>query len=211
LFAGVKRLLPGHTLSWHAGRVEIDRYWDVSFAKADQPVSEAETIERFDELFRESVRLRLMADVPLGMFLSGGIDSSAIAAVMSQMVKAPIKTFSIAFAEREANELDYARAVAHAFATEHYEIILQPEQFFDALPALVYQEDEPLAHPSSVPLYFVSELAARHVKVVLTGEGSDELLAGYDKYRKTIYNLALGRAYQHAPAVLRRAIKQAIE
>jgi asparagine synthase (glutamine-hydrolysing) len=144
------------------------------------------------------------------MFLSGGIDSSAIAAVMSRMVDAPIKTFSIGFAEREANELQYARSVAQAFATEHYEIILSPEQFFDSLPALVYQEDEPVAHPSSIPLYFVSQLAARHVKVVLTGEGSDELLAGYDKYRKTVYNLALGRAYHRLPMSLRRKVEQMI-
>src|SRR5213078_1182307 len=157
------------------------------------------------------VRLRLMADVPLGMFLSGGIDSSAIAAAMSKMVTEPIKTFSVAFEEREANELEYARMIARAFKTDHYEITVTPQQFFDALPSLVYQEDEPIAHPSSVPLYFVSELAARHVKVVLTGEGSDELLAGYAKYPKTVYNLALGRAYnKNMPAGLRRAVERAI-
>ncbi|HEY7547329.1 MAG TPA: asparagine synthase (glutamine-hydrolyzing), partial [Blastocatellia bacterium] len=210
LFRGVKRLLPGHTLMWQDGRVEINRYWDVSFAKSDERLKENEIVERFKELFCESVRLRLMADVPLGMFLSGGIDSSAIAAVMSRMVDAPIKTFSIGFAEQEANELQYARAVAQAFATEHYEIILSPDQFFDSLPALVYQEDEPVAHPSSIPLYFVSQLAARHVKVVLTGEGSDELLAGYDKYRKTVYNLALGRVYHRLPVSLRRRVEQMI-
>src|SRR5205085_8368732 len=135
------------------------------------------------------------ADVPLGMFLSGGIDSSAIAAVMSRLVREPVKTFSVAFAEREANELEYARLVARAFKTEHHEVVVSPDEFFAALPQMVYQEDEPIAHPSSVPLYFVSKLASRHVKVVLTGEGSDELLAGYDKYRKTVYNLALGRRY----------------
>jgi asparagine synthase (glutamine-hydrolysing) len=211
LYRGVKRLLPGHTLTWCEGRVEIERYWDVSFAKTDEQLTEAAYIERFQELFEESVRLRLMADVPLGMFLSGGIDSSAIVAAMSGMVREPIKTFSVAFAEREANELEYARIVSRAFKTDHHEIIVSPEQFFDALPAMVYQEDEPIAHPSSVPLYFVSKLASEHVKVVLTGEGSDELLAGYDKYRKTVYNLALGRAYARAtPAVVKRAIERAI-
>jgi asparagine synthase (glutamine-hydrolysing) len=212
LFRGVKRLLPGHTLVWSDGRVEIERYWDVSFAKPSEPLSDAEYVEQFGELFRESVRLRLMADVPLGVFLSGGIDSSAIAAVMSEMVTEPIKTFSVAFAEREANELEYARQVSNAFGTDHHEIVVSPEQFFGALPGLVYHEDEPIAHPSSVPLYFVSKLAADHVKVVLTGEGSDELLAGYDKYRKTVYNLALGRAYERAtPAVLRSLVKGAID
>ncbi|HEY9231390.1 MAG TPA: asparagine synthase (glutamine-hydrolyzing), partial [Blastocatellia bacterium] len=163
LFRGVKRLLPGHTLEWQDGSVEIKRYWDVSFSKPDEYLSDADYVARFGELFREAVRLRLMADVPLGMFLSGGIDSSAIAAVMSQMVGEPIKTFSVAFAEREANELEYARLVARAFKTEHHEVVVSPDEFFAALPQMVYQEDEPIAHPSSVPLYFVSKLASRHV------------------------------------------------
>jgi asparagine synthase (glutamine-hydrolysing) len=211
MFCGVKRLLPGHTLVWSEGRVQIERYWDVSFAKAEEERSDAQYTEQFLELFNESVRLRLMADVPLGMFLSGGLDSSAIVAAMSQMVREPIKTFSVAFAEREANELGYARMAAQAFATEHHEIVVSPGQFFEALPALVYQEDEPIAHPSSLPLYFVSKLASRHVKVVLTGEGSDELLAGYGKYRTTMLNLRLGRAYhQLAPQSLRLAIKKII-
>jgi asparagine synthase (glutamine-hydrolysing) len=212
LFRGVKRLLPAHTLVWSEGGIEVESYWDVSFAKSGEPLGEREYVEQFTELFRESVRLRLMADVPLGMFLSGGIDSSAIVSAMSEMVAGPIKTFSVAFAEREANELEYARAVSRAFGTDHYEVLVSPEQFFDSLPALVYQEDEPIAHPSSVPLYFVSKLAARHVKVVMTGEGSDELLAGYDKYRKTLYNLALGRAYHKAaPEILKRMIRGAVE
>jgi asparagine synthase (glutamine-hydrolysing) len=130
---------------------------------------------------------------------------------MSEMVREPIKTFSVAFAEREANELAYARLVARRFKTDHHEILVSPEEFFAALPQLVYQEDEPIAHPSSVALYFVSQLAARHVKVVLTGEGSDELLAGYDKYRKTVYNLRLGRRYHGLmPEPIKRAVARAI-
>jgi len=212
LFRGINRLLPGHTLCWEDGIVEITRYWDASFAKPDEARSESEYVERFTELFYESVRLRLMSDVPLGMFLSGGIDSSAIAAVMSEMVTEPIKTFSVGFAEREANELLYARAVSRSFGTEHHEIIVSPKQFFEALPRLVYQEDEPIAHPSSVPLNFVSELAAQYVKVVLTGEGSDELLGGYEKYRRTLYNVAFGRAYNYGvPAGIRRRIKNAVD
>ncbi len=211
LFRGVKRLPPGCLLVWADGRIHIERYWDLSFAKSAEPLSDGEYVDQFDDLFEESVRLRLMADVPLGMFLSGGIDSSAIVAAMSEMVSEPIKTFSVAFEEREANELEYARMVARAFGTDHHEVVVSPQQFFDALPALVYQEDEPIAHPSSVPLYFVSKLASEHVKVVLTGEGSDELLAGYDKYRKTIFNLALGRKYHGAvPTSLRRTIERAI-
>jgi len=216
LFRGVKRLLPGHTLLWRDGEVQIEKYWDVTFARdADEEPrrrTDGEYIAEWSELFRTSVRLRLMADVPLGMFLSGGIDSSAIAAVMSGMVSSPVKTFSVAFAEREANELEYARMVARAFGTDHHEILITPEEFFGALPSLVWHEDEPLAHPSSVALYFVSRLASQHVKVVLTGEGSDELLAGYERYRKTVYNLALGARYHRwAGASLRRAVRSQIE
>src|SRR6267378_191315 len=213
LFVGIKRLLPGHTLRWCDGRVEISRYWDVSFAKDEQATrSDQDYVDEWSELFRRAVRLRLMADVPLGMFLSGGIDSSAIAAVMSGMVSEPIKTFSVAFKEREANELEYARLIATAYKTNHHEIVVSPEEFFGALPKLVWHEDEPLAHPSSVALYFVSKLAAQHVKVVLTGEGSDELLAGYARYRKTIYNLALGARYHSLmPGAIRTAVRNSID
>ena len=209
LFAGVKRLMPGHTLTWRDGEIKIKKYWDVSFAKvAPNGHSDKDYIAEWSELFRKSVELRLMADVPLGMFLSGGIDSSAIAAVMSTLVDEPIKTFSVAFKEREANELEYARLVARAYNTDHHEVVISPEEFFAALPDLIWHEDEPLAHPSSVALYFVSRLAAQHVKVVLTGEGSDELMAGYARYRKTILNLAVGEHYHRmVPAGVRDLIR----
>jgi len=213
LFRGVKRLLPGHHLLWRDGELTVRRYWDVSFVRhQDEGRSDKDYIAEWRELFRTSVRLRLMADVPLGMFLSGGIDSSAIAAVMSGMVTEPIKTFSVAFKEREANELEYARLVARQFKTNHREVVVSPEEFFTALPKLVWHEDEPLAHPSSVALYFVSLLASQHVKVVLTGEGSDELLAGYARYRKTILNLALGVRYQNVtPMGFRNLVRKQIE
>lgn len=214
LFCGVRRLLPGHTLLWRDGEVRIDMYWDISFApdESEDRLSEKDYIEKWRELFRESVRLRLMADVPLGMFLSGGIDSSAIAAMMSEIVSEPIKTFSVAFAEREANELEYARLVAEKFHTDHHEIIVSPQQFFTAMPELIWHEDEPLAHVASVPLNFVSRLAKEHVKVVLTGEGSDEMLGGYERYRKTIYNLSLGARYKGLTTdAMRRAIRGGIE
>ncbi len=215
LFAGVKRLLPGHTLRWRNGQIDIEKYWDVSFNQngdGNGRRTDKDYIAEWSELFRDSVRMRLMADVPLGMFLSGGIDSSAIAAVMSGMVDEPIKTFSVAFKEREANELEYARIVARAFKTDHHEVIVSPEDFFAALPKLVWHEDEPLAHPSSVALYFVSRLAAQHVKVVLTGEGSDEMMGGYERYAKTIYNLALGARYHSLmPEVLRAGLRRSLE
>ena len=158
------------------------------------------------ERFREAVRLRLMADVPLGMFLSGGIDSAAITAVMSELVDEPIKTFSVAFAEREANELAYARLVATRVCapTTTRSWSRRTSSSRDSR-KLVWHEDEPIAHPSSVALNFVSRLAAEHVKVVLTGEGSDETLAGYNRYRVTMFNHRFGRGYERpAPAALRQ-------
>jgi asparagine synthase (glutamine-hydrolysing) len=211
LFKDVKRLLPGHTLTWQDGQITIKKYWDFSFEPKHEPRSDEDFIEEWRELFRESVKLRLMADVPLGMFLSGGIDSSAICAVMAEMVDEPIKTFSVGFKELEANEFRYARLVSEAFGTEHHEITITPKQFFDELPKLIWHEDEPLGFSASVPLYFVSRLAQKHVKVVLTGEGSDEILGGYGRYYKTLQLLNYGRKYESVtPAFLREVVKNNI-
>ena len=211
LFVGVKRLLPGHTLSWSDGRIKIEKYWDISFEPKHEAKTDAEYVEEWRELFTKSVELRLMADVPLGMFLSGGIDSSAICAVMSKMVSEPIKTFSVGFKEREANEFEYARIVADKFKTEHHEITITPDEFFAELPNLIWHEDEPLGFIASVPLYFVSKLAQKHVKVVLTGEGADEILAGYARYAKTLQLLNYGEKYEkHAPQFVRSAVKSGV-
>lgn len=211
LFAGVKRLMPGHTMSWKDGRIEIRKFWDVNFEPKHEARSDAEFVEEWRDLFRHSVKLRLMADVPLGMFLSGGIDSSAIAAVMSEMVDEPIKTFSVAFNERDANELEYARLIANKYKTDHHEIVITPEQFFAELPNLVWHEDEPLGFIASVPLYFVSKLAQEHVKVVLTGEGSDEIMAGYGRYQKALALLSYGEKYESlTPGFLRDAVRSGV-
>jgi asparagine synthase (glutamine-hydrolysing) len=213
MFEGVHRLAPGHSLLWRDGAVEIQRYWDLSFAQAGGASrSDASWTAEFAERFTESVRLRLMSDVPFGMFLSGGIDSAAITATMAPLINAPVKTFSVAFAEREANELAYARMVAQRYATDHHEVLLTADEFFDRLPRLIWHEDEPIAHASSIPLHAVSMLAAQHVKVVLTGEGSDENLAGYPWYRATVINVGLGRRYARAvPASLQSGIRHAID
>lgn len=208
LFVGVKRLLPGHTMLWQDGKLTIKKYWDISFEPKHKAKTDAEYIEEWRDLFTHSVKLRLMADVPLGMFLSGGIDSSAIAAMMSTMVDEPIKTFSVGFAEREANEFEFARIVANKYKTDHHEITITPEQFFAELPKLVWHEDEPIGFIASIPLYFVSKLAQQHVKVVLTGEGSDEIMAGYGRYAKTLQLLNYGEKYESlTPDFLRSAIK----
>ena len=208
LFQGVRRLLPGHLLVWQRGQIQIRQYWDADFTPAACGQSDADYISEWSRLFEAAVRSHLMSDVPLGVFLSGGIDSSAIAAVMSRIVSGPLRTFSVAFAEREANELEYARLVARTFKTEHHEVIVSPREYFQALPALIWHEDEPLAHFASIPLFYVSRLAADRVRVVLTGEGSDELLAGYYKYRRTLLNLSVGRVYQRwMPQALRQLIQ----
>lgn len=213
LIGGVKRLPPGHTMTWRDGRIELRQYWSPPVAaEAPDTRRDADLVAEFGERFTEAVRLRLMADVPLGVFLSGGIDSAAITATMSRLVQEPVRSFSVAFAERSANELEYARIVARAFRTDHHEVVVSPAEFFGALPRLVWHEDEPLAHPSSVPLYFVARLASEHVKVVLTGEGSDEALGGYARYWKTLLNLRLGRAWHAAvPAALRNAAGSLID
>jgi asparagine synthase (glutamine-hydrolysing) len=158
------------------------------------------------------------------VFLSGGLDSSALAAIVSRMAVPPLRTFSVGFADREANELGYAKQVADWIGSEHREVVVSPGQFFAALPRLIWHEDEPIAFPSSVPLYFLSRLAAEHVKVVLTGEGADELFLGYNRYRVTDWNARLSRPYcaitpagvrqrvrdlvHHLPAPLSRVLKR---
>ncbi len=193
LFAGIRKLEPGHYLEYDRGTVSIVRYWDCAHIKVDENITEADAVKQMRQLMDTSINLRLMADVPLGMFLSGGIDSTIISERMSKMVDRRIATFSVAFGEREANELHYARIAAkHANADQH-EVTMTTKEFFQLLPRMIYHEDEPIAHPSSVALYKVSELAANHVKVVLTGEGADELFGGYERYYQTLANIKTDR------------------
>ena len=140
-----------------------------------------------------------MSDVPLGVFLSGGIDSSAIAGLMARRVRLQAAVVLVAFEDRACNELEYAREVAASIGAENHEVIVGERDFFGALPRLIWHEDEPIAHPSSRTRYFVSELARRHVKVVLTGEGSDELLAGYGRYPRALLNWRLRRRLRAPP------------
>ena len=216
MFAGVHKLLPGHMLSFEHGEVRVRQYWDIPTGSQNLEIRSqnltprpdgAGFVDRFRSLLEESVRLRLMSDVPLGMFLSGGIDSSAIGALMARMVDRPIKTFSVGFKDRAFSELGYAREVATAIGADPHEVVIDDRDFFGALPRLVWHEDEPIAHPSSVPLYFVSKLAREHVTVVLTGEGSDELLAGYGKYPRIALNWRAGTVYQRMlPKSMRRVV-----
>src|SRR5687768_2525824 len=214
MFEGIHKLLPGHRLIFERDHVRVEKYWDVPLDGPDpelERLGERELIDRFRSLLQQSVRLRLMADVPLGMFLSGGIDSTAVAALMAREVDRPIDTFSVAFADRQFSELDYARQAARAIGANSHEIVIDDHDFFGALPRLIWHEDEPIAHPSSVPLHFVSALAREHVKVVLTGEGSDELLAGYGKYPRSLFNWRAGGLYERmVPGALRAAVAASV-
>jgi asparagine synthase (glutamine-hydrolysing) len=211
-FPGVRKLLPGHTLSWSPGEaITPRRYWRLpATLDLDAGTMAAEARDLRDRL-TAVVRSHLMSDVPVGLFLSGGIDSSGIAALMAPLVAGPIHTFSVGFAERDANELPYARLAARAVEAEHHEVVVSPDEFFGALPRLVWHEDEPIAFPSSVPLHAVSRLAAQHVKVVLTGEGADELFLGYNRYRVTAWNERLGRPYWRLlPSAVTRWVRQGV-
>lgn len=201
MFKNIFRLQPGHLLVADDRGVRTRKYWDIDYADPE-PRPLEHYLERFRELLEESVRLRLIAEVPLGVFLSGGLDSSAILALMSKVGGGErVKTFSVGYEEEagEANEFEYARLAADAFGAEHHEYRLSAKEFGDSASDLVWHLDEPLADPSAIPLYFISKLAREHITVVLSGEGADEILGGYGIYRRM---LALDRIYQHSPAGL---------
>ncbi len=197
---GVRKLEPGTVLIASRRGVRISRYWDLEWAP-DHGRSEADFIEGLRERLEESVRLHMVSDVPLGAFLSGGVDSSAVVATMARLSPRPVKTFSIGFEEDDYNELAYAGEVARAFGTEHHELVLRPD-VLSVLDDLAWHLDEPFGDASVIPTYMVSKLAAEHVTVVLSGDGGDELFAGYDRYRVE----ARERRRERVPAALRRAL-----
>jgi asparagine synthase (glutamine-hydrolysing) len=198
MFKNIFRLQPGHTLVADDDGVRIRKYWDIEYPDPEERSPEY-LMERFRELLEESVRMRLVSEVPLGVFLSGGLDSSAILATMSKIAGGErVKTFSVGYpaagaAEESANEFEYARLATDAFASEHHEYRLDATNFAEFVPDLVRYLDEPLADPSCIPLYFISKLAREHITVVLSGEGADEILAGYGIYGKM---LGLDRIYR---------------
>lgn len=184
LFAGVQSLPPGHWLHVDGDRMNIQRYWDVSFADdAESNLSESEATERLGELLRESVRLRLRSDVPFGAMLSGGIDSSLIVALMSEILDQPVNTFSVGFADGpDQDELPYAQAVADHFKCRHHTLRIGAKDFLEHATRVLFHLDQPIADQATVATHMVASLARQHVKMVLTGEGGDELFAGYARY-----------------------------
>src|SRR5437588_1236926 len=181
IFEDIRKLLPGHALTWHDGRIEIERYARTGPLPARHGEDEAELVEECRARLRDSVRAHLIADVPVGVLLSGGVDSGALAAFAAEESSEAVRTFSIGFEEASYNELDGARAVAQRYATAHRDLTLRPDAAL-LLPALADAFDEPFADSSALPTYLVAKLAAEDVKVALSGEGGDELFGGYYTY-----------------------------
>lgn len=202
IFRNIHKLPPGHYLTFSAGRVAIEQYWDFSFEPAESR-REEDYLEELRFLLDESVRLRLISDVPLGAFLSGGIDSSTIVALMARHMGMPVKTFSIGFHEDSYSELKYARIAAKKFGTDHHEFLVTPD-ICSIVDELVWHFDEPFADSSAIPTYMVSKLAREHVTVILSGDGGDELFAGYTRY---VVERKRG-AFAHLPGFLRKGLLQ---
>ena len=187
LFKNIFKLMPGHFLLLKDGEAKIQSYWDLEFR--EEKTWREDPLEKFESLLKDSTQMRLMSEVPLGVFLSGGLDSSAIVAMMREMNPEGghnIKTFSIGYEgdDAESNELAYARTVAKHLGTDHHEFKLEASAFQNFIPKMVWHLDEPMADPSSIPLFFISKYARNDVTVVLSGEGADEILAGYGLYQK---------------------------
>ncbi len=213
MFSGICKLMPGHwfeldeTGEWRSGQ-----YWDLKVTPDDGSLPEKHYIDMYRAGLEQAVSSHLMSDVPLGVFLSGGVDSSAVAALTKRIRQAPVETFAVGYEEAAFSELEYAREVAKHIGTEHHEVRVSRKEFFDALPNLVWHEDEPIVWPSSVALYFVAKLARERVTVVLTGEGSDETLGGYGRYSRTLWNTRADSVYRGVtPSLLRRQVRQAIQ
>jgi asparagine synthase (glutamine-hydrolysing) len=212
MLSGILKLAPGHILELEqGGSPRVERYWDLDIA-VDEPTRPKQYyVDGYREQLEHAVSTHLMSDVRLGVFLSGGLDSSAVAALATKLRKSPLQTFSVGYGEQAFSELGYAREVANYLGSEHHEVVVSQEKFFASLPFLIWHEDEPLAWPSSVALYFVARLAREHVTVVLTGEGSDETLGGYSRYLWTLWNAQYLAAWQTLmPAALRRLVRSGI-
>lgn len=200
-YQAIRKLQPGHSLLWKNGEIKLERYWQLDFSHKIS-ISEEEAGERVVDLLRDAVRVRLMSEVPLGAFLSGGIDSSAIVALMAQESSENVKTFSIGFEEQDFSELHHARRVAEHVGAEHHEFIVRPDAM-EILPTLVEHYGEPFADSSAVPSYYVSRETRKYVTVALNGDGGDECFAGYERY--AAMNLAQ-RYTKLLPAVIRNGV-----
>jgi len=213
MYAGIHKLLPGQMLELdESGELRISNYWDLEVKSDEDGRPRSYYVERYRELLEACVSSHLMSDVPLGVFLSGGLDSSAVAALTTRLRREPIQTFAVGYGEEEFSELPFARQVSEHIRSKHQEVCLSRNDFFQALPRLIWHEDEPIVWPSSVSLYFVARLARERVTVVLTGEGSDETLGGYTRYAWTMLNSRMDEAYRRlTPGLLRAMVRKGIQ
>lgn len=187
MLKGITKLMPGHYLVYSENRLITKQYWDFNHIQETQ-LSFSECFEKMEKLIEESISLRLMSDVPLGAFLSGGVDSSVTVGVMTQLMGKPVQTFTVGYeSDDEENELHYAKIVADTFRSNHHEFILKPRKFMDIVSKVIWHLDEPVAEIATIPLLLLSELAKEHVTVILSGEGADEIFAGYPIYRYMNY------------------------
>jgi len=200
MFVGIEKLKPGYTLSYERGNLHIEKYWDIDGIEQGTDRGEKYYVEQFQALLYDCVKIRLISDVPLGVFLSGGIDSSTVVGLMSRMTGGrPVKTFCVGYQDKQASELEYARIIAKRFNTDHHEYCLEPTDFYDFIPKLVWHFDEPVVEAAAIPLYFISKLAREHVTVLLSGEGADELFGGYSIYNQ----MRIIENYRKIPAFIR--------
>ena len=194
-FLPIQKLPPGHLLEFEAGKIQVRQYWDLPRYSTHYPNSEEECLEEMERRLAEAVRIRLISDVPLGAMLSGGVDSSTVVALMARASSQPVKTFSIGFRHDDFNEAHYARMVAERFGTDHHELIVEPN-VLETVEQLTSSLEEPFGDSSMLPTYYVSCLARKHVTVALSGDGGDEIFAGYDRYA-----IHMGREiFQRIPA-----------
>lgn len=190
-FRFIKKLPPGHLLIFENGEIRLRQYWDLPRYATHSPRSEEECLEQLESKLAEAVRIRMVADVPLGAMLSGGADSSTVVALMARASSRPVKTFSIGFRDAEFNEAPFARLVANAFGTDHHELILEPD-VLGTVEKITRSLEEPFGDSSMLPTYFVCCLARQHVTVALSGDGGDEAFAGYDRYRIHLQDRSYG-------------------
>ncbi len=199
-FRQIRKLEPGHWLKWKDGEIKTERYWTPDFSSKIK-ISEEEAIEETLRILREATKMRLISEVPLGAFLSGGVDSSAIVALMAEASPNPVKTFSIGFEEQDFSELKYARRVAGHIGAEHHEFIVKPDAV-EVLPTLVGHYGEPFADSSAIPTYYVAKETRKHVTVALNGDGGDETFAGYERY----FAMQYAEKYKKIPSLLRKGV-----
>jgi len=204
-FTAIHKLPPGHLLEFQDGEIRIRQYWDLPEYNTHSPKNEDECLEELEQRLFEATKIRLISDVPLGAFLSGGTDSSTIVALMARASSGPVKTFSIGFKKDDFNEAHYARIVAKKFGTDHHEMILEPD-VVRTVEHLTTSLEEPFGDSSMLPTYYVSQMARRHVTVALSGDGGDEIFAGYDRYR--IH--ADRQVFEHIPGWARRFYRNQI-